>query len=334
MAERPESRLESLYDAAKGALLARAPATALPLLEQIAAEHPDYQDVTQLLERVRPEAAPAGDGPTPRPRPRARDAHPAAPASRSAQPDGPAGRPSPRPGRTRDRWPAPSPQPDTRRGPPAPPTRPPTRPAPAPQGQRLRPQPHRARRPLRALLARHDPGPEVVQGGHGRRRERLRAGARGRERRGDDVRRRLRHDDPGHRRGLRRLGRRALGPDPARHRPAGHAAARVRGDWQVVWDSGALYLRVHVVDPDVRSVNLATPGAWFNGDGFSFEFGPDARSLGPDGHDAARAGRPRHGGAVARRPDLRRRLDQPGRPRHLHHRHAPPRDHRRARRQR
>src|SRR6478735_1567348 len=67
--ERPDSRLESLYDAAKGALLARAPATALPLLEQIAAEHPDYQDVTQLLERVRPEAAPADDGPTPRSRP-------------------------------------------------------------------------------------------------------------------------------------------------------------------------------------------------------------------------------------------------------------------------
>ena len=54
--ERPESRLESLYDAANGAMTANAPATALPLLEQIAAEHPDYRDVTQLLERVRPAA--------------------------------------------------------------------------------------------------------------------------------------------------------------------------------------------------------------------------------------------------------------------------------------
>ena len=51
---RPESRLESLYDAAQGAIKASAPATALPLLEQIAAERPDYQDVTLLLERVRP----------------------------------------------------------------------------------------------------------------------------------------------------------------------------------------------------------------------------------------------------------------------------------------
>ena len=53
-ADRPESRLESLYDAAQGAITANSPATALPLLEQIARERPDYQDVTQLLERVRP----------------------------------------------------------------------------------------------------------------------------------------------------------------------------------------------------------------------------------------------------------------------------------------
>ena len=53
------------------------------------------------------------------------------------------------------------------------------------------------------------------------------------------------------------------------------------GDWQVVWDSGAFYLRAHVTDPDLRSVNVATPGAYFNGDGFSFEFGPDARALDP-----------------------------------------------------
>jgi hypothetical protein len=56
-AARPESRLESLYDAAQGALQAGATATALPLLEQVAAERPDYQDVTELLDRVRPSAA-------------------------------------------------------------------------------------------------------------------------------------------------------------------------------------------------------------------------------------------------------------------------------------
>jgi len=51
---RPESRLESLYDAARGALAADAPATALPMLEQIEAERPDYADVTELIERYRP----------------------------------------------------------------------------------------------------------------------------------------------------------------------------------------------------------------------------------------------------------------------------------------
>ncbi|NUR80390.1 MAG: CHAT domain-containing protein, partial [Dermatophilaceae bacterium] len=53
-ADRSESRLESLYDAAQGAIQAGAPALALPLLEQIATQRPDYQDVAQLLERVRP----------------------------------------------------------------------------------------------------------------------------------------------------------------------------------------------------------------------------------------------------------------------------------------
>ena len=53
------------------------------------------------------------------------------------------------------------------------------------------------------------------------------------------------------------------------------------GDWQVVWDTSALYLRVHVDDADLRGVDVAEPGAYFNGDGFSFELGPDARRLAP-----------------------------------------------------
>ena len=51
-----EARWESLYAAAQGALSAHAPETALPMLEQLAAEKPDYQDVTTLIERVRPDA--------------------------------------------------------------------------------------------------------------------------------------------------------------------------------------------------------------------------------------------------------------------------------------
>ena len=55
-----ERRWESLYAAARGALATDATETAVPMLEQLAAERPDYADVTQLLERVRPDAiAPA-----------------------------------------------------------------------------------------------------------------------------------------------------------------------------------------------------------------------------------------------------------------------------------
>jgi hypothetical protein len=52
----PESRLQSLYDAAQVAMRTGEAATAQPLLEQITAERPDFRDATQLLERVRPQA--------------------------------------------------------------------------------------------------------------------------------------------------------------------------------------------------------------------------------------------------------------------------------------
>ena len=277
--ERPDSRLESLYDAAKGALLARAPATALPLLEQIAAEHPDYQDVTQLLQRVRPEAAPAGDGLTPRPR---RD-----------------------PVTLTQPIPQPIPQPDTR-----PDTQPDTRPDTRPVA---RPEPQPDPRPdRRGADAPAPPDPHPRRGGNGFVRSLIGLvvlfglfwlGA---------------TQVPKWFKGATADVTSACGPAPAAANapvttfvagcatttpaidgdfadwdgvptaPIPHVIAQVGtpqpefgGDWQVVWDSGALYLRVHVVDPDIRSVNLATPGAWFNGDGFSFEFGPDARSLDP-----------------------------------------------------
>ncbi|WP_323099752.1 CHAT domain-containing protein [Intrasporangium sp. YIM S08009] len=55
-----EARLASLYTAAQGAIAAADTTTALPMLEQIAAERPDYADVTALIERVRPDAGPTG----------------------------------------------------------------------------------------------------------------------------------------------------------------------------------------------------------------------------------------------------------------------------------
>jgi hypothetical protein len=57
----PDSRLQSLYDAARVAISAGATATAQPLLEQITAERPDFRDASLLLQRMRPSGA---DDPT------------------------------------------------------------------------------------------------------------------------------------------------------------------------------------------------------------------------------------------------------------------------------
>ncbi|AXG13034.1 CHAT domain-containing protein [Intrasporangium calvum] len=56
----PEGRLESLYAAAQSSLGSATPEAAVPILEQIASERPDYADVTTLLEAVKggPGAAP------------------------------------------------------------------------------------------------------------------------------------------------------------------------------------------------------------------------------------------------------------------------------------
>ena len=60
----PETRWQSLYDAAQGAIASDATLTAVPMLEQLAAERPDYADVTALLEQVRPvESTPEATGP-------------------------------------------------------------------------------------------------------------------------------------------------------------------------------------------------------------------------------------------------------------------------------
>ncbi|CAN7435361.1 CHAT domain-containing protein [Terrabacter sp. LjRoot27] len=267
--ERPESRLESLYDAAKGALLARAPATALPLLEQIAAEHPDYQDVTQLLERVRPEAAPVDDGPVPRPRPETdtqggRTPPPTEPdtdtdtdtdtdshdthdtntnTNTNTDNDNDNGRGRRGNGFVRSLiglvvlfglfWLGATQVPKWFKG------------ATADVTSACGPAPAAASSAATTFVAGCATTTPAVDGDFAD---------------WDGV--------PSH-------------SIPHVIAQQGTPQREFGGDWQVVWDSTALYLRVHVVDPDVRSVNLATPGAWFNGDGFSFEFGPDARSLDP-----------------------------------------------------
>lgn len=56
----PEGRLESLYAAAQSSLESATPQAAVPILEQIASERPDFADVTVLLEaiKVTPELPP------------------------------------------------------------------------------------------------------------------------------------------------------------------------------------------------------------------------------------------------------------------------------------
>ncbi|HKX68615.1 MAG TPA: CHAT domain-containing protein, partial [Intrasporangium sp.] len=59
----PEGRLESLYAAAQSSLASATPETAVPILEQIAAERPDYADVTHLLDTVNAPPAAIVPGP-------------------------------------------------------------------------------------------------------------------------------------------------------------------------------------------------------------------------------------------------------------------------------
>ncbi|GAA2742485.1 hypothetical protein GCM10009868_12640 [Terrabacter aerolatus] len=240
-AERPGSRLESLYDAAKGALQASAPATALPLLEQIASEHPDYEDVTQLLERVRPTSRPEPD-PEAEPEPAlAAEPEPQLVSGEEAEPDRHRrGRSGLVPGLVglvvlvallwvgltqAPRWFSGA----TSGG---------TSACGAPAASGATP----AATTFVAGCATTTPS---IDG------------------------------DFGDWDGVPTL--------PISHVVAqrGTPQRAFGGDWQVVWDTGALYLRVHVDDADLRGVDAAQPGAYFNGDGFSFEFGPDARRLSP-----------------------------------------------------
>ena len=281
---RPESRLESLYEAAQGALQAGATATALPLLEQVAAERPDYQDVTQLLERVRPAVGPLPPSPL---GPAPQKAPERAPGQHEREPE-----------REHEQEPERESEPVRR---------------PAPEAERERePRPVRERydnrrrkgngfvRSLVSLLVLF----ALAWVGLTQVPKWFKAGTQA------DI-------------------TQACGPAPVGAstrqtsfvaacattapfidgdfsdwdvvptRSVSHVIAQngppqkeFGGDFQVLWDLSALYLRVHVVDPDLRDVTVTSPGAYFNGDGFSFEFGPDAESLRPS--DVTRRGKDVH----------------------------------------
>ncbi|MGO4599638.1 CHAT domain-containing protein [Terrabacter sp. 2RAF25] len=269
-ADRPESRLESLYDAAQGAIKADAPAMALPLLEQIAGQRPDYQDVTQLLERVRPAAEQELDtGHEPIPRTGPTGAEPTQPvasgpattgsASTLAAPETP--RPRTLPVETAPR-PSPTPdQPDRRRK--------------RPVGTWVRAillvvvlvAGWIAWRVLPTLLQKADPLVSAACGSSA-----ARPGAT------DLV-----------------IGCAPIAPtvdgsfDDWRSVPehdvdaavfgAANRRAGLTGTWQGLWDGEALYLHAVVADPLVTPAEGAA-AQWWNGDAVSFEIGPDARALG------------------------------------------------------
>ena len=52
----------------------------------------------------------------------------------------------------------------------------------------------------------------------------------------------------------------------------------LRGQWQALWDADGLYVHFVVTDDNLRAVQNP-PSSWFQGDGVSFEVGPDPTKL-------------------------------------------------------
>ncbi len=69
-------------------------------------------------------------------------------------------------------------------------------------------------------------------------------------------------------------------------------SAGFTSEWQAQWDREALYLHAAVVDPAIRPVEVSRPSAFWMGDSVSFELGPDARDIGPTA--SLRSGRDQH----------------------------------------
>jgi hypothetical protein len=61
--------------------------------------------------------------------------------------------------------------------------------------------------------------------------------------------------------------------------PMGASHPGFGAQWQALWDKDAFFLHVKVNDREIRPVQASAPGAYWQGDGVSFEFGPDARRL-------------------------------------------------------
>ncbi|MGW5239098.1 CHAT domain-containing protein [Monashia sp. NPDC004114] len=278
---RTESRLESLYDAAQGALAAQAPGTALPMLEQIAAEQPDYQDVTELIERVRPSV---DGGPDRAPAP---DLPPGTGGGPSGAHDvGATGVPGGEPQAAGSGGAPPTialpltgGEPPHQEGPPPRHEPPPSAEESAHHGFRF----SKLVRPLLLLavivaalvawrflpsLLQKSPLVSVACGSS----EQLGNTAGSDFTIGcapvaptidgsfDDWRSIPFHDITA-----------TITPSPDRQ-------PGLRGQWQALWDADGLYVHVIVTDDDIRPVQ-APASAWFQGDGVSFEIGPDPSKL-------------------------------------------------------
>ncbi len=63
-------------------------------------------------------------------------------------------------------------------------------------------------------------------------------------------------------------------------------------DWAGSWDLDAIYLHARVTDPSLRFVDESLPSQFFKGDSISFEFGPDPEGLSTDA--GLRSGRDLH----------------------------------------
>jgi hypothetical protein len=278
-APRPEARWQSLYDAAVAALKIGATAAAIPLLEQLAAEKPDFDDVRDLLNQAlaledatptavaeistRPDAEPQPE-PPPEPEPLPEPA----PFPEPEPLLGPAPIPGPGPGPVPPSWLAahkgvllgllavllvlpggflarrilddgPAPRPT-----PAPtvlPTRSvqPTRPT-RPTATTRPTVPPRTRAVVHAPLAAEPP---KVDG------------------RDDDW---------------------PAVPATASDRqvfPAGARGSTVVAHWRLVWDTTALYAFVDVVDPIFTEADAGKPAEFWKGDAVHFEFGADPRQV-------------------------------------------------------
>ncbi len=277
----PEERWSALYTGAQDALATAVPDAALPLLEQLAVEHPDYADVTQLLERIRPHPADVAVDPIP---------VPAAEPPRAPQPEP---------------WPDPPSE-----SPSESPTQPSTQPrvGAADEGGQ-----HRSRTPLvlagaglviaavaATVLLTRDPTVRPPPGS-----QTLPAGAQPRsveQACGPSAQIPVVV-------GSLVAGCSITAPvidgsfddwASVPSTPISSVVFRAKGDaneapsatWRTSWDRDALYVQADVVDATPREVNEASPAQFWRGDAVSFEFGPDARALGADA--GVRNGRDRH----------------------------------------